>query len=137
MNSSVGPLTTRPSTNGLTATTGAVAVMIASRIPGTARIGPMLITGLEGPMTIRSAAAIAAVTSPVGLAEEIPSSWTASIAGSARSRIRNSCTSLQPAGVCTRVRTGCSHIGSTVALTPTARTICSWAAVSRPPSARK
>ena len=36
------------------------AAAIASRTPGTARIGPMLITGLEGPMTIASASRRAA-----------------------------------------------------------------------------
>ena len=52
MNFSVGPLIARPATNGLTATTGAGLATTASRIPGTARIGPMLITGFEGPITI-------------------------------------------------------------------------------------
>ncbi len=51
-NASVGPLTARPPTSGLTAITGASAAAIASRIPGTARIGPIEITGFEGPMTI-------------------------------------------------------------------------------------
>ena len=55
MKRSVGPLTTSPATKGLTATTGAAEAAIASRMPGTARIGPMLITGLEGPITIASA----------------------------------------------------------------------------------
>ncbi len=54
MNASVGPLIARPATNGLTATTGAGESAIASRMPGTARIGPIEITGLEGPITIRS-----------------------------------------------------------------------------------
>ena len=48
-----------------------------------------------------------------GTASAIPSSSTASIGASPRSRIRNSCRPRQPAGVRTRVRTGCSHIGST------------------------
>ena len=73
MNLSVGPLTTSPATNGLTATTGASAPAIASRIPGTARIGPIEITGFEGPMTIASAAASAASASGVAVAASIPS----------------------------------------------------------------
>ena len=40
--SSVGPLTARPPTKGLTATTGAGVSRSAARIPGTARIGPIL-----------------------------------------------------------------------------------------------
>ena len=43
----------------------------------------------------------------------------------------------RPAGVRTRVRTGCSAIGSTRASTPSAPAICACAAVRVPPSARK
>ena len=68
MKGSVGPFTVRPPTKGLTATTGAAAARSASRIPGTARIGPIEITGFEGPITIASAPAIASSTSGVGLA---------------------------------------------------------------------
>src|SRR5204863_325567 len=39
MNASVGPLSTSPPTIGLTASTGAGARAIASRIPGSARMG--------------------------------------------------------------------------------------------------
>ena len=60
---SVGPFSTSPSTNGLTATTGARASFSASVIPGTARIGPIEMTGFDGPITIASAAAIASRTS--------------------------------------------------------------------------
>ena len=55
MKASVGPLTARPPTSGLTATTGPGAAAIASRIPGTARIGPIEITGFEGPTITTSA----------------------------------------------------------------------------------
>ena len=54
-----GPETAAPPTIGLTAATGAFALRKASRIPGTARIGPMLVTGLLGAKTIASADAIA------------------------------------------------------------------------------
>ena len=71
-NSSVGPLTARPPTNGLTATTGAVRPATASRMPGSARIGPIEITGFDGPITIASASASAASTSGVGRARSMP-----------------------------------------------------------------
>src|SRR5204863_2451922 len=51
MNFSVGPLTARPATYGLTAITGAAGAAIASRMPGTERMGPIEITGFEGPIT--------------------------------------------------------------------------------------
>ena len=73
----------------------------------------MLITGLEGPITIASAVAIASRTSGVGSAASIPPSSTASTAGSPRSTIRYSCSARQPAAVRTRVRTAVSLIGST------------------------
>ena len=63
---SVGPLTARPPTNGLTATTGAAAAVSACLIPGRARMGPIDATGFEGPMTMTSAPASAASTSGVG-----------------------------------------------------------------------
>ena len=59
MNASVGPFSERPPTSGLTATTGASASLSASRMPGTARIGPMLAIGFDGPITIASASASA------------------------------------------------------------------------------
>src|ERR1700712_1781377 len=55
MKASVGPLTARPPTNGLTATTGAWVACRASVMPGTARIGPIEMIGFEGPMRIASA----------------------------------------------------------------------------------
>ena len=58
-NATVGPFNERPPTNGLTATTGAGAARSASRIPGSARIGPIEMTGFDGPITIASASAIA------------------------------------------------------------------------------
>ena len=65
-NAAVGPLSTSPPTKGLTATTGAEVATSASCIPGSARIGPMEITGFEGPITTASAEAIASSTSGVG-----------------------------------------------------------------------
>ena len=138
MNFSVGPLTARPATSGLTAITGAPAAAIASRMPGTERIGPIEITGLEGPTTIASAAASASRTSGVGRARSRPSNLDSL---DRRLRPVDDQELLQPApAVRGRGRgcaTGCSHIGSTAARTPSARAICPWAAVSVPPSAMK
>ena len=47
----VGPLTARPPMIGDTATTGARQAVSAARMPGTARIGSMLMKGLEGQIT--------------------------------------------------------------------------------------
>ena len=103
MNFSVGPLTALPATKGLTAITGASAAAIASRIPGTDRIGPIEITGLDGPTTIASAPASASRTSGVGAAWSSPCTSTPSIAGADRSAIRYSWSPRQPPGVRTRV----------------------------------
>ena len=59
----------------------------------------MLITGLEGPITIASAARSASSTSRLGSACSIPSSSTPSTSGSPRSTIRYSCRSRRPAAV--------------------------------------
>ena len=50
MKRSVGPLSTAPRTSGETATTGASVARSASAIPPTARIGPIEITGFDGPI---------------------------------------------------------------------------------------
>jgi hypothetical protein len=50
-----GPLSARPPTIGLTATVAARRAATALRMPGTARIGPIEISGLDGAITIRSA----------------------------------------------------------------------------------
>ena len=78
-NGSVGPLTERPPTNGLTATTGAGAPRSASLMPGRARIGPIEMTGFEGPITIASASATACRTASDGGARSRPRSSTPSI----------------------------------------------------------
>ena len=89
-NASVGPFSERPPTNGLTTTTGAAAARSASRIPGSASIGPIEITGLDGPITIASAPAIACSTASDGGAWSTPRSSTSSIGPAARSTIMNS-----------------------------------------------
>ncbi len=90
MNASVGPFSEWPPTSGLTATTGAAASASASRIPGTASIGPMLATGFEGPIRIASAARSATLTSGVMRACSAPRNSTPSSGGSECCRIRYS-----------------------------------------------
>jgi hypothetical protein len=55
MSRSAGPFTGAPAMIGLTPTTRSRRRRSASRIPGTARIGPIEITGLLGHTTIVSA----------------------------------------------------------------------------------
>ena len=90
MNLSVGPLTTAPATNGLTATTGAAAPSISALRPGTARIGPIEMTGFDGPITIASAPSIAARSSGLTRAPLTPANSIPPMSGSARSWIMNS-----------------------------------------------
>ena len=52
---SAGPFTVCPAIIGLTPTTRDLRAISASRTPGTARIGPIEMTGLEGQMIIVSA----------------------------------------------------------------------------------
>src|SRR4051794_32654769 len=89
-NDSVGPFTARPPTNGLTATTGPLAAASASRIPGTDRIGPIEMTGFDGPTTITSAPAIASRTAVGGRAASMPRSSTPSTGPAAPWTIMNS-----------------------------------------------
>ena len=66
MNAAVGPFSTSPPTIGLTATTGALAAASASRIPGTARIGPILAVPGVAAAIARSPAPVVAVSPIVG-----------------------------------------------------------------------
>src|ERR1041384_7824487 len=61
-----GPLMAEVPIIGLTPTTAAVDAFSASRIPGTARIGPMLVIGLLGQTMIFSALAIDSRTPGAG-----------------------------------------------------------------------
>ena len=72
MNAAVGPLSTSPPTSGLTATTGAELAISAARSSSIASIGPIEITGLEGPITIALACLIASSTSGVVPASRAP-----------------------------------------------------------------
>jgi len=90
MNEAVGPLSTSPPTIGLTATTGAFEATSASRMPGTARIGAIEARGLDGPITIALARAIAASASPLARACSAPRYSRPSSRPAARSRIMNS-----------------------------------------------
>ena len=93
----------------------------ASLSPGTARIGPIEMTGFEGPMTIASAAGDRVADLGGRAASRDSGELDLLDLRARRGRwIRNSWKSRQPAGVRTRVRTGSSHIGRTVASTPSA-----------------
>ena len=120
MNSAVGPLSTAPPTMGETARTGAGASMSASQRPGSSRIGPIEITGFDGPMMIARALAIASSTSALGLASSIPISRTPSTGPFPCSEIRNCCSPCQLPRACTWVWTVWLLIGSTRALMPIA-----------------
>ena len=114
MKRSVGPLTARPATSGLTATTGA-------RRGGDRLAHP----GHGEDRADRDHRVRGADHDRLGGGERLehlgrrrgarrsPRARPPRSAASPRSRIRNSCSPRQPAGVRTRVRTGCSHIGST------------------------
>src|SRR5215218_9141799 len=115
---SAGPLSARPPTMGLTATLGAGEEASASRIPGTARIGPMLTTGLEGQNTTRSAPASASRTASVGRASPMPRKRMPSTSSLWRLRTKYSWNSSGPSGVYRTVATGSSHMGRMGLLTP-------------------
>ena len=102
----MGPFSDRPPTNGLTATTGAGAPATASRIPGSARIGPIEMTGFDGPITIRSQEASAARTSSVGRARSTPCNATPSTGGEAPATIMYSWNGHSRPACRTKVATG-------------------------------
>ena len=108
-------MTTAPPTSGLTATTAAGDAPRASRIPGTARMGPIEITGFDGPITIARAAAIASSTSGAGRDASTPSSSTPSTGSPAPARIMYSWKGHQRPSKRTRVRTASSLMGRTLA----------------------
>ena len=68
-----GPLSARPPTIGEMAATLSRLSCSASRMPGTARIGPMLINGFDGQRIIASAFAMASSKPGAGAASEAPS----------------------------------------------------------------
>ena len=86
----VGPFTARPPTIGETPITGAPAARTASRIPGTARIGSMLMKGLDGHTTTHrnEGSASASSAAPHGRASPAPSKSKPVTAGSHRSRTK-------------------------------------------------
>src|SRR2546423_371530 len=71
-----GPETAALPMIGLTATTLAAVSRKASRIPGTATIGPMLVIGLLGAMRTASALVIASSTPGAGLDSDAPAKRT-------------------------------------------------------------
>src|SRR5207302_396834 len=70
--SPAGPLTGAPPTIGLIASTTAVVSWSASRMPGTERIGPIEVIGLDGQTMTTSAVRIASRTPGAGVAVPAP-----------------------------------------------------------------
>ena len=68
-----GPFTDSPAIKGLIAIFGALLTCNSFFIPGTARIGPILSSGLEGAITITLAFFKAFTASSVGFDSEAPS----------------------------------------------------------------
>ena len=103
-------------------------------MPGSARIGAIEASGLDGPITIARAFAIAASACSLGVACSAPRNSRPSTIPCARSRIMNSWNELHPSPPRTHVRTGSSLIGSTRARTPIASFSRASAAVGERPS---
>ncbi len=79
MNLAAGPLAGRSASNGLTATT----LFFASRslMPGRARMGPMLVTGLLGPMRTVSSLSSCSRKAGLGRARSMPEKLMPETAG--------------------------------------------------------
>src|SRR3954471_4127954 len=137
MNLSVGPFSTAPRTSGETATTGAGVLASASAIPDTARIGPIEMTGFDGPMMIAFAPFSAATAGAVARAAAAPRSSTPSTGPCARWRIMNSWKENHSPRAATHVRSASSVGGSTRAGTPSAVRSSSIASVSVAPAASR
>ncbi len=75
--SAAGPFSARPPTIGEIAATLSRLRRSASRMPGTASIGPMLMNGFDGHSITASALAIASSTPGAGAASDAPSKRTA------------------------------------------------------------
>src|SRR2546425_723231 len=73
-----GPLTGASPTMGLTPMTGARVACRAATRPGTARMGPIDVTGFDGQTTTTSASAIASTTPGAGVASLAPAYGTSS-----------------------------------------------------------
>ena len=85
--------------NGLTETTGTIACSRAERIPGTAKIGPMLVIGLLGQTIIALALRIAGNTPGAGRLRSAPANRTAVTSLDQRSLTKNSWNEISPSGV--------------------------------------
>ena len=141
---SAGPFTGAPPTIGLTATTRSRRATSTSRTPGTARIGPIEITGFDGQITI-----VSARVERLEHARRGPGALGAVEAhrrrtgGSARSPTNHSCIASSSAArpsrsTVMRVRTGSSVIGSERARRPTRpRVISAVTAESGAPARRR
>src|SRR5206468_10244134 len=103
---------------GLTATTLAAVSRKASRIRGTARIGPILVMGLLGAIRTASDLVIASSRPGAGLDSEAPAKRTDFTGSWYRRFTKYSSKLSSPAGVSMRVFTRWSLIGRTRERTP-------------------
>ena len=71
----VGPLIARPPMIGEIATTGARQAAIAARMPGTARIGSMLMNGFDGQITTASSCSLASAAQSAGVGRASAAPW--------------------------------------------------------------
>ena len=139
MNFSVGPLTARPATSGLTAITGAPER--GDRLPhARARRGSARSRSPGSRGRPRSHRRCASASSTSGVGAALVEALNLDPLDRRLDAIDDQ-ELLQPAPAARRSGPACrparSHIGSTAARTPSARAICPWAAVSVPPSAMK
>ena len=104
---------------------------------GSARIGPIEITGFDGPTTTARAVAIASSSSGGTAASAAPRNSTSSTGPAAPSRIMNAWKACHAPRARTHVRTGESAIGSTRAGTSSARRSASATSVGRSPAASR
>ena len=132
---SAGPLIARPPISGLTATDGTRRRSTAARTSSTARIGQMLMNGLLGQTTIRSACSIASTTPDAGVASSSPSKRTRSTSSVWRRATNHSWNGNEPSGVSIQVRRRSSVAGSSRASTPNAAASRAVTAESGSPAA--
>ena len=115
MSRSAGPFTGAPPTIGLTPTTRSRRATSTSRMPGTARIGPIEITGFDGQITIVSACSERLEHARRGPGRRRrPSKRTARTGDSARSPTNHSCiasSSVRPPSRSTVMRVRTAVVG--------------------------
>src|ERR1039458_3924587 len=133
MIATVGPFRARPPTTGETARTRSRRRWGPSR----AQMGSMLSSGLEGPITTRSAPLTAPTAAGAGTACSRPSKRSPRTGGSQRLLTNHSWKLSSPASVATRVRTGSSLMGMTATCSRRRRPISAVAWLRLAPRLRR